>query len=39
MALGADRSLSTGCMTFIAVAGFVGKVRGPAASGKPYIKG
>ena len=26
-------------VTIIAVAGFVGKVRGPAASGKPYIKG
>ncbi len=26
-------------VTIVAVAGFVGKVRGPAASGKPYIKG
>jgi simple sugar transport system permease protein len=26
-------------VTIIAVAGFVGKSRGPAASGKPYIKG
>ena len=26
-------------VTIIAVAGFVGKARGPAASGKPYIKG
>jgi simple sugar transport system permease protein len=25
-------------VTILAVAGFVGKVRGPAASGRPYIK-
>ena len=26
-------------VTILAVAGFAGQIRGPAAAGKPYIKG